>query len=41
MYTSAADTDEVIDDALARFGKVCDNVDVEAMKSDAGKGASL
>jgi glutamate-1-semialdehyde 2,1-aminomutase len=42
MYTSAADTDEVIDDALARFGKVFDNVDIEAMKAAAAeKGASL
>jgi len=29
MYTSAADTDEVIDDALVRFGRVLANVAVE------------
>ncbi|MGA2642075.1 MAG: aminotransferase class III-fold pyridoxal phosphate-dependent enzyme [Spirochaetia bacterium] len=27
MYTSAADTDEVIDDALARFGRVLGNIE--------------
>jgi glutamate-1-semialdehyde 2,1-aminomutase len=27
MYTSAADTDEVIDDALARFGRVFQNIE--------------
>ena len=30
LYTSAADTDEVIDDALARFGRVLAQADVSA-----------
>lgn len=29
MYTSAADTDEVIDDAIARFGKVFRQADLQ------------
>lgn len=37
MYTSGADTDAVIDDALARFGRVFDNVDVEAMNLGAAE----
>jgi len=37
MYTSAADTDEVIDDAIARFERVFDAVDAPA--SAAGRGA--
>ena len=32
MYTSAADTDEVIDDALARFDRVLQNVDRSHVK---------
>jgi len=37
MYTSGADDDAVIDDALARFGRVFDNVDVEAMRNGAAE----
>ncbi|PKL24403.1 MAG: aspartate aminotransferase family protein [Spirochaetae bacterium HGW-Spirochaetae-3] len=32
MYTSAADTDEIIDDAIARFARVFDNVAADAGK---------
>jgi glutamate-1-semialdehyde 2,1-aminomutase len=33
MYTSAADRDEIIDDALTRFARVFDNVDIAAGKA--------
>ena len=35
LYTSAADTDEVIDDALARFGRVLAQADVPAKGAQA------
>lgn len=35
LYTSAADTDEVIDDALARFGRVLAQADVTAKGAQA------
>lgn len=41
MYTSAADSDDVIDDALERFGRVFDNVDAAALKADSGADPAL
>lgn len=35
LYTSMADTDEVIDDALARFGRVLEKVDCSALAKGA------
>ena len=34
MYTSMADTDEVVDDALARFARVFDNAEQHAKEQN-------
>ena len=34
LYTSAADTDEVIDEALTRFERVFKNVDTQSFSAE-------